>query len=85
MSDEPDRSGLPIADRAAHETEMDRLRQERDALRVWLAGQVSVPHGHLSAATLRRKRQWCQVQRVQARMQRLQARARHREPTGGTP
>jgi hypothetical protein len=70
MPDDPDRASRPAADGDWHETELARLRQERDALRAWLAGQEPVPHGDLSPAVLRRKRQWCQVQRWRAAQQR---------------
>jgi hypothetical protein len=54
-----------------HETALAALRQERDALRAWLAGQEPVPHGEtLDPEVLRRKRQWCRVQRLQAAQQR---------------
>ncbi len=67
---EPDRSHLPSAEHSAHEAEMTRLRQERDALRAALAGLAAVPHGTVSPQTLRQKRQWFRVQRCHATQQR---------------
>lgn len=63
----PDR---PLLAHPCWERELAALRQERDALRAWLAQQPAVPHGDLSPAVLRRKRQWCWVQRWRAWQQR---------------
>lgn len=70
-----DRAPRPTAAGAWHATELAALRQERDALRAWLAAQEPVPHGDLSPEALRHKRQWCRVQRWRA----WQARRRREE------
>ncbi len=60
----------PTADGDWRETEDAALRQERDALRAFLATLEPLPHGDMSAQTLQRKRQWCRVQRWRAWQQR---------------
>ena len=67
---DPDRGHRPHADGDWRETDMERLRQERDALQALLATLQPLPHGTMSAEGLRLKREWCRVQLWRAAQQR---------------
>jgi hypothetical protein len=53
---EPDYSSLPTAARTAHEIAVDRLRQERDAHRAYLAALPRSPVPPAPPPTHRRRR-----------------------------
>ncbi len=64
------RGEYPTAAHSAHELEMQRLREERDALRRLHLGPEIEQHGTLSPQALHTKRTWFKVQRRRATQQR---------------